>query len=353
MNNPRRQPNPNAPHPSTFLWAHELRRENIQLVNQLNRIRADSAVADDTIANLNHRLESLELRAREENSKLENSLKELEARFDTNLRTGIERVEELENENRRLRGRIEGLERRAREQERMEEGIRVRVLDEVKDMMMMERGESGVKVELGIGMGRGGIAKACSAGSDVLVPDSMPMGSVSGGGGGGGGGRRSGLSSTLSDTTWGTPSSVGEKIEEVETDLIGVLKQGGRSLADYLAAAEGMRCGLQAQRDESEVVRAVVRGLGDSGIQAFIEEEISHVGWSWSALRAVMLKVIRDRELPIQEPVKENEMSNENVKVEPTSVPQVQRKRPRTRRYIPIVPADEEDERIVMEWYRH
>ncbi|RAH60702.1 hypothetical protein BO85DRAFT_509710 [Aspergillus piperis CBS 112811] len=345
MNNPRRQPNPNAPHPSTFLWAHELRRENIQLVNQLNRIRADLAVANDTIGNLNHKLERLDLRAREENAKLENSLKELEARFETNLRTGVERVDELENENRQLRGRIDGLERRAREQEGMEDGIRVRVLDEVRDMMV-ERGESRVKVELGIGMGRGDVVKACSAGSGVLVPDSMPMGSVPGVGG-------SGLSSTLSDTTWGTPSLVDEKTEEVGRELEGVVKQGGRSLADYLAAAEGIRCGLQAQRDEGEVVRAVVRGLDDSGIRALVEEEISHVGWSWSALRAVMLKVMEDREMPIQEPVKESETPNNHDKLESINAPQVQRKRPRTRRYIPIVPADEEDERIVMEMYRH
>ncbi|PYH35732.1 uncharacterized protein BO87DRAFT_385413 [Aspergillus neoniger CBS 115656] len=337
MNNPRRQPNANIPHPATFLWAHELRRENIQLVNQFNIIRTDLAVANDTIANLNHKLERLDLRAREENAKLENSLKELEARFDTNLRTGIERVEELENENRRLRGRIDGLESRAREQERMEEGIRVRVLDEVREMLM-ERGGSG---------GRGDVVKACSAGSDVLVPDSMPMGSVPGVVG------RSGLSSTLSDTTWGTPSSVGEeKTEEYGSDLEGALKQGGRSLADYLVAAEGMRCGLRAQRDEGEVVRAVVRGLDDSGIQALIEEEMNNAGWSWSALRDVMLKVTEDREMPIQEPVKESETRNGNDKLESTSVSQVQRKRPRTRRSIPIVPADEEDERIVMEMYR-
>ncbi|GLB04034.1 hypothetical protein AtubIFM57258_009750 [Aspergillus tubingensis] len=343
MNNPRRQPGANIPHPATFLWAHELRRENIQLVNQLNIIRTDLAVANDTIANLNHRLESLDLRAREENSKLENSLKELEARFDTNLRTGIERVEELENENRRLWGMVDGLEREclrcAREQQGWEEGIRVRVLDEVRDMLM-ERGGSG---------GRGDVVKACSAGSDVLVPDSMPMGSVPGGGGG-----RSGLSSTLSDTTWETPSLVCEEkvAEEVGTELEGVMKQGGRSLGDYLAAAEGMKCGLQAQRGEGEVVRAVVRGLDDSGIRALIEEEMNNAGWSWSALRAVMLKVIRDRELPIQEPVKESETPNGNAKLESTNAPQVQRKRPRTRRSIPIVPADEEDERIVMEMYR-
>lgn len=322
-------------------------------MNQLNSLRADLAVANDTIANLNHKLECLDLRAREEDIRLENSLKELEARFDTNLRTGIERVEDLENENRRLWGRIDGLEREclrcAREQQGLEESIRVRVLDEVRDMLM-ERGGSGVKVGMGMVTGRGDVVKACSAGSDVLVPDSMPMVSVPGVGGGG---RRSGLSSTLSDTTWGTPSSVGEeRTEEVGTDLIGVMKQGGRSLGDYLAAAEGIKLGLLPQRGEGEVVRAVVRGLDDSDIRALIEEEMSHVGWSWSALRAVMLKVIEDREMPIQEPVKKSETSNENVKLESTSDPQVQHKRQRTRRYIPIVPADEEDERFVMEMYR-
>ncbi|RAK86820.1 hypothetical protein BO79DRAFT_269765 [Aspergillus costaricaensis CBS 115574] len=346
--NRTRQPNPNIPHPSTFLWAHELRRENIQLVNQLNSVRSDLAAAKDTIANLNYRLESLDLRAREENIRLENSLKELEVRFDTNLRTGIERVEELENDNRQLRGRVDCLERRAREQERMEEGIRVRVLDEVREMLM-ERGGSGVKVGMGLGMERGDVVKACSAGSDVLVPDSIPMGSVPGVDVGG----RSGLSSTLSDTTWGTPSLVGEeKTEEVGTELEGVMKQGGRSLADYLAAAEGMRCGLQAQRDEGEVVRAVVRGLDDSGIRALIEEEMNNAGWSWSDLRDAMLKVIEDRKPPIRVPVKESETLNGNVKLESTNAPEVQRKRPRTRRSIPIVPADEEDERFVMEMYR-
>ncbi|OJI85637.1 hypothetical protein ASPTUDRAFT_589130 [Aspergillus tubingensis CBS 134.48] len=353
MNNPRRQPNANIPHPATFLWAHELRRENIQLVNQLNSIKTDLAVANDTIANLDHKLERLDLRAREEDIRLENSLKELETRFNTNLRTGIERVEELENENRRIWGMVEGLEREclrcAREQQGLEEGIRVRVLDEVREMLM-ERGGSGVKVGMGLGMERGDVVKACSAGSDVLVPDSMPMGSVPGVGVGG----RSGLSSTLSDTTWGTPSLVGEeKTGEFGTEFEGVMKQGGRSLGDYLAAAEGMRCGLQAQRDEGEVVRAVVRGLDDSGIRALIEEEMNNAGWSWSDLRDAMLKVIEDRKPPIRVPVKESETLNGNVKLESTNAPEAQRKRPRTRRSIPIVPADEEDERIVMEMYRH
>src|SRR4051794_519828 len=100
MTNPTRQPYSNSPHPSTFLWAHELRRENIQLVNQIDGLRAELAAANDTIASLNRNLENLELRAREENARLENSLKGLEARFDTNLQSGIERVEDLQAENR-------------------------------------------------------------------------------------------------------------------------------------------------------------------------------------------------------------------------------------------------------------
>ncbi|KAL3259946.1 hypothetical protein ABHI18_004967 [Aspergillus niger] len=344
MTNPTRQPYSNSPHPSTFLWAHELRRENIQLVNQIDGLRAELAAANDTIASLNRSLKNLELRAREENARLENSLKGLEARFDTNLQSGFERVEDLQAENRQLRSRIDGLEkgcqRSAYEQKRMEDGIRVRLLDEVREMLLEWR-KDGVKVVIG------GDREAGDAGSDVLVPDSMPVGSVPAGG------LEIGLSSTLSDTTWGTPSLVDEgHTGAFGLDLYGVMKQGGRSLAEYMAAAEGIKLGLQTQRGEGEVVRAVVRGLDDGSIQTLIEEEMSRAGWTWNALRDAMLKVIQEREPSVPEPVMTSKTSNGNVKLESTNAPHVQRKRQRARRFIPIVPADEEDERIVMEMYR-
>ncbi|OJJ75700.1 hypothetical protein ASPBRDRAFT_38004 [Aspergillus brasiliensis CBS 101740] len=304
MDNPTRQPWTNhTPHPSTFLWAHELRRENIQLVNQIDTIRADLAAANDTIASLNRSLETLDQRAREETTKLENTLKDLEVRCDTNLRTGIERVDDLEAENRRLRNRLDVLEREchrcAREQHSMEEGIRARVLDEVREMLL-ERGKLGV---------RGAAVAACSAaGSDVLVPDSMPVGSVPGVGVGVGVGfdrRGEGLvSETLSDTTWGTPSLAdeeqqcagnGKDIEQLGVDVSGDVKQ-----------------------------RAVT----------------------------TMLKVIQDRASPRQESTKASDTPNPKVELESTNAPPVQRKRQRTRRSIPIVPADEEDERILMEMFR-
>ncbi|GKZ17101.1 hypothetical protein AbraIFM66951_006788 [Aspergillus brasiliensis] len=298
MDNPTRQPWTNhTPHPSTFLWAHELRRENIQLVNQIDTIRADLAAANDTIASLNRSLETLDQRAREETTKLENTLKDLEVRWDTNLRTGIERLDDLEAENRRLRSRLDVLERDchrcAREQHSMEDGIRERVLDEVRDMLLLERGK------LGVG-GAAAVAACSAAGSDVLVPDSMPVGS---GPGVGFDRRGEGLvSETLSDTTWGTPSLVdedqqcvgnGEDVEQLGVEVSGDVKQ-----------------------------------------------------------KAAMPKVIQDRASPRQESTKASDTPNPKVELESTNAPPVQRKRQRTRRSIPIVPADEEDERILMEMFR-
>ncbi|GKZ34688.1 hypothetical protein AbraIFM66950_005002 [Aspergillus brasiliensis] len=303
MDNPTRQPWTNhTPHPSTFLWAHELRRENIQLVNQIDNIRADLAAANDTIASLNRSLETLDQRAREETTKLENTLKDLEVGCDTNLRTGIERVDDLEAENRRLRSRLDVLEREchrcAREQHSMEEGIRARVLDEVREMLLLERGKFGVG-------GAAAVAACSAAGSDVLVLDSMPVGSVPGVGVGVnvGFGRSGGelVSETLSDTTWGTPSLVdeeqqcvgnGEDIEQLGVEVSGDVKQ-----------------------------------------------------------KPVMPKVIQDRASLRQESTKASDTPNPKVELESTNAPPVQRKRQRTRRSIPIVPADEEDERILMEMF--
>ncbi|PWY70347.1 hypothetical protein BO94DRAFT_550656 [Aspergillus sclerotioniger CBS 115572] len=340
MEKPTRPWDPNAP---SLLWAHEIRRENIQLVNQLDNTRADLATATDTIDGLKQKIDELTQRLHDENNVIHNSLQQLEARFDTMLGSMRERIECLESENRRLRTRLDITEqecsKQAREQYRMEEDIRTRILDEVRTSL--ERIPGVLKMHVPR-------AGQTSPGSDVLVPDSMPMDSAPV--------ANPDVLRTLSDTTWGSYTQVEASLasvvnkgytEELSLDLDTVMKQGGRSLAEYLSAAEGMTPRLHLQNAEEEILGAFVRGLDDLDVQILIEKEMSRVGWTWSAMRAILQAAIRVREAPI----KVDKTADRGVKQ--NNVDHVKSKQRKTRRFIPIVPADEEDDLFVMEMFRH
>ncbi|OOG00154.1 hypothetical protein ASPCADRAFT_127018 [Aspergillus carbonarius ITEM 5010] len=329
MEKPTRSWDPNAP---SLLWAHELRRENIQLINQLDNTRTDLATAIETIDGLKQKIDELIQRTHDEKNVINDSLQQLEARFDTKLGTMRERIEGLESENRRLRIRLDTTEqecsKHAREQYLMET-IRSRVLEEVRTSLERIPGVLKRKTS------RAG--QTCP-GSDVLVPDSMPMESVIA--------ADRDVLRTLSDTTWGSSTQIEESLvgvvnkgqdEESNLDLYTVMKQGGKSLAEYLSAAEGMSPRLRLQNDEEEILEAFVRGLDDLSVQILIEKEMSRVGWTWDAMRAVLQLVVR----PKGSPIKVDKMADRVIKQDGDHV---MRKQRNMRRFIPIVPADEEED---------
>ncbi|KAI9045608.1 uncharacterized protein KD926_008024 [Aspergillus affinis] len=107
---PSHPPNPN---PSSLLWAHQIRREHIHLVHQIDTLKADLAVATDTMNDLRHDLEALTSQVEDTkqcNAQVEGTLLRLEDRLNEQLHTILERMNGLETENGLLKTRVEVLE---------------------------------------------------------------------------------------------------------------------------------------------------------------------------------------------------------------------------------------------------
>lgn len=106
--------------PSSLLWAHQLRREHVHIVNQIDTLRADIAVATETMNDLKESLEALNRQVEETEQQTTHNqanLLQLEDRLNGRLHSVLERINDLETENGVLKTRLEALERQ-REDER-------------------------------------------------------------------------------------------------------------------------------------------------------------------------------------------------------------------------------------------
>ncbi|KAH8426732.1 uncharacterized protein LDX57_004465 [Aspergillus melleus] len=104
---------PPISNPSSLLWAHQIRREHIHLVQQIDILKADIAVATDTMNDLKQGLEELTRQVedtRQCNAQLQGNLLQLEGRLDTRLHSMLGRINGLESENGLLKTRVEVLE---------------------------------------------------------------------------------------------------------------------------------------------------------------------------------------------------------------------------------------------------
>ena len=154
-NTPTTRPwDPTAP---SLLWAHEIRRENIHLLNQLSTTQSDLSKTAHALSTLQQTVSSLEtavqnLRARENNNTQAEAEAEAETREALGRRiTGLEeninaRLEEfgkvlegIGGENKRLEGLVNGV--RGEWEKGVESAVGVQlgvVKADVRDMMRVE-----------------------------------------------------------------------------------------------------------------------------------------------------------------------------------------------------------------------
>ncbi|KAF7117848.1 hypothetical protein CNMCM5793_007151 [Aspergillus hiratsukae] len=345
---------PTAP---SLLWAHQIRRENIHLVNQLDNTRADLAGAISSINELKQQLN--ELRERTQNAdantntshdtcdrKLKDILERLETRFE-----GISnRIEAVERENARLKERLDGVERGCSEQtalDELRELVQRQVLDEVRGWFTREK--ESLQGRVACPPGDSTEVKQVSPEPDV-VPDSMRLDESTPFA------RKDSLR-TLTETTWGS-SSISqlsssqvdhylekERIDEPDSAMLRQIKQGGRDLGEYLSSVEGLRAQLPPRKREGEIVEVFVRGLDHAGTRGIVEGEMDRAGWSWDTLA----KIVRDeierqhgQAVALKRAVKADVEERVEPKQDAGGV-YMSRPRKKQRRFIPIVPADEDD----------
>lgn len=108
---PPRSWDPTAP---SLLWAHEIRRENIHLADQLDNTKASIASAVTTTNALKQsvtELQKLVQQLRGENVRLDDRLRESESRASEKIESLVLRVERLQDENAVLRKMVDGFGR--------------------------------------------------------------------------------------------------------------------------------------------------------------------------------------------------------------------------------------------------
>ena len=130
---PPRSWDPRAP---SLLWAHEIRRENIILTNQLDdmKVSLDSAVATtNALKQSMKELQELVQQLGRENQQLDNRLRESEERA-SKIESLALQIRGLQDENAALRERLDRFERELTARR----GIKGEVLDEMRAMLRLE-----------------------------------------------------------------------------------------------------------------------------------------------------------------------------------------------------------------------
>lgn len=162
---------------------------------------------------------------------------------------------------------------------------------------------------------------------------------------------------TLTETTWGSSSNSQqsssqvdlylekERITEPDSAMLRRIRQGGRDLGEYLSSVEGLRAQLPPRKREGEIVEGFVRGLDDAGTRGRVEGEMDRAGWSWDTLAKIVRTEIEKRHgqaMALKRAVKADVEQRVEAKQAPGEA-HMSRPRKKQRRFIPIVPADEDD----------
>ena len=177
----------------------------------------------------------------------------------------------------------------------------------------------------------------------MLAPDSMPVGqsapmplSI-------------GPTRGLSDTTWASSSSLDGRLGSVtqhegpclrDSTQRAMMKQNGMGLIEYLDMVEG-----GGGFDEGKAsLEGFVCGLNDSDTRALVVRRLDASRWSWSCLRAIVRELAR---VEGQAHADRNGVDPNHGDRSRELDQQKSKRRKRMRRSIPIVPADEDDLRVL------
>lgn len=180
-----------------------------------------------------------------------------------------------------------------------------------------------------------------------LVPDSMPTGQTSPSPLKNENGRTLSQSTLGTTATWSTPRDSGKQQQpdvthednehkdqnqshpNAEGYGYDKMKQDGRGLLEYFTFAEVTRGQLPPRKREGGIVEVFVGGIDDTEMRGYLEERLDEDGWAWNALGVLVQKIVKGLDTPKKRTRVEDER-------------EVKRKT-KKRRYIPIVPVDEDD----------
>ncbi|KAK1140538.1 hypothetical protein N8T08_010284 [Aspergillus melleus] len=373
---PSRPPNPN---PSSLLWAHQIRREHIHLVQQIDILKADIAVATETMNDLKRDLEKVTRQV--EDTKICNALVKgdlvlLECRLDTRLHTMLERINSLEKENGLLKTRVEVLEA---ERQRGGEHHQREAPSTVSQRQGQKRSPGRQPTVLRIACENGVFKRAQSRGlldqdqsisvdttaskpltdSEILAPDSMPAN------------ESSPLPllcpedyvRSLSETTLtssyiskdGEPQnnrpqtrSANTNSNPEETGRWDQLTKEKRSrLADFYHRVSPLYMGWPHPDNEERNLSAFVRSIHDTDTRVLLEARM-HVAncRSWDELRAMVHEMTEESEgdAAVGERVIQPGADVQQATARNGNPVKSTLKR---KRYIPIVPPDQEEQLVI------
>ncbi|THC88403.1 hypothetical protein EYZ11_012153 [Aspergillus tanneri] len=320
---------------TSILWAHQIRRENVEIVHQLDDTRAELASTTSTVNDLKQRIEELSHQVEIRPCHVDEILQGIEGRFNESLQTVLDRIKALETENNLLKRKLEFLERRSASpattlRSRVDAPVQTIVFDSANGSLGLDNGPE----------------------SEILVPDSMPMDKAQAQ-------QQYHFVRSLSETTWGSPSLSGEQESQSQTNRIPerniepdesvgqLMKQNGRTLVDYLSHAERIQSRMlqSGVGQKTPMVEAFVQGVDGPSTRTMLEERLRFAGYSWQALTGVIHDIVEKSEVRMVEksgPVEGNGSIGSTTGRTPAENQSKCRPK-RKRRFIPIVPADEEE----------
>ncbi|KAF7594499.1 hypothetical protein BBP40_009132 [Aspergillus hancockii] len=330
------------PTPTSLLWAHEIRRENIHLVDQIHTAKSDLSTTIATVNVLKQDLGEFSQQLKQADTEIIQRLKDIESRVEGTLATLLGRIEVLEVENGKMKNVLENVGVRTNELSQVVVSMKTDVMGEVRGMLAKERDTLRFREKA---CGNGDI-EDIQAGSDVLVPDSMPKDDISSTQC-----RRDSLRA-LSETTWGPSSLLEEqhddqrgriirrRIGESDSHLDQSTKQDGRPHGDHLSHADKIHNQLPSWDKSSNFVKAFVGGLENPIIRGPIERQLDIAGWSRNALADIMINEDISQAGGLCRRMKAD---SGGVRLTLENNNPSRRRRKKKRRVIPIVPADEEE----------
>lgn len=126
-----------------------------------------------------------------------------------------------------------------------------------------------------------------------------------------------------------------DEIGSVGESKVRYFKQDGRSILQYLAFVERERSQLRPNKREGAIVEAFVAGVDHLGTRIVVERALDEGGWTWDMLTKTVWSLAQAEYHPHPQRLLASE-GGQKVKL-----------KSKRRRQIPIVPADEEDSRLI------
>ncbi|KAE8382785.1 hypothetical protein BDV26DRAFT_288091 [Aspergillus bertholletiae] len=335
------EPSPRSwePTPASLLWAHEIRRENIHLADEIHKAKADLSSTVDTIDELRQDVDKLSRRVKHAETNASGHFKRLENEMRNGSNDLLRRVEALEIENERLKEELKDVRRECAARSKVLGPIKPEAMNEVRTILAQEKAPLPCTELRGASHDNGGMIRE---GSDILVPDSLPQDITASTQ------EQEHSLQAMSETTWGPSRSnsiEGRNIDLVpsnrmimqgQEDLHHLFRQNARPLGVYWSYATDTRIQLPLWVKSGDIAKAFVRGLEDTTTRSLIERKLYAAGWSWDALADIMHDQLKERNSATKESSgKPEEASKRNTPIK--------RKKKKQRREIPIIPADEDD----------